>query len=263
MTAREDLLSASRFVSFAARPKDRPTRNAAYADLVKRYREDESFADLCEIVAAGLGIEIHTVDAEVGLIASAASDSPLRAPLSLFPLKTSTGRKALSGVVLLSIAHAAFPVRSHLEDPARVAYVDEEVVVATLNRLSERALEARPDDIDADQPQLVETWREWLALREARHDQRRASAGDRLGVVHKTCSYLESQGHLQAPTSGGQWRATPRFRIAVRGIVNDSEWYGRLIALLNDEGAGDDPESPYDAEDADDPIGAEQAEVHA
>lgn len=260
MTNHNDVLDASRLVAFTAKPKERPARNAAYGELVKRYLDDEDFASVCETVAAGLGIEIHTVDAEVGLVASATSDSHLRAPLSRLAAKTGSSRKALAGVVLLGIAHAAFPVRTHLDDPARVGYVDPETVVATLNRLAERALEERPDDVDANQPELVETWREWLSLREARHDQQRFSASDRMGVVQKACKFLQEQGHLQtAPAgSGGQWRATPRFRIAVRGLVNDSEWFGKLVGLLNDDER--DLESPYDTPD-DDAADVEEADA--
>lgn len=249
MTTSYDVNVAAQLVAYAARPKERPARNAAYADLVARYLNDEEFAATADTIAAGLGIDIHDVDAEVGLIASATSDSPLRPPLNLMALRAGLTRKALPGVVLLAIAHTAFPVRGFLEDPVRVGYVDIDVVVATLNRLAERALEENPDDVDADRPDQGETWREWLALREARHGQQRSSSGDRRGVVRKVCKFLEDNGHLQAATAGTTWRATPRFRIAVRGVVNDSEWYGHLVGLLNEELASDAPPSPYDDPD--------------
>jgi hypothetical protein len=97
-----DLVDAGRLLGWAARPKDRPARHHDYQRLVQRYREEEQFACVCEQVALGAGLRL-VVDDEVGVIAIASSDSPLRITRTEFVRRTTpTARRALPGLVLLA-----------------------------------------------------------------------------------------------------------------------------------------------------------------
>ena len=51
-----DVESAARLVAHGMRPKALPARDPAYADLVRRYREDDVFADTVQRIASGLGL---------------------------------------------------------------------------------------------------------------------------------------------------------------------------------------------------------------
>ena len=60
-----DVESAARLVAHGMRPKALPARDPAYADLVRRYREDDAFADTVQRVASGLGLVVLAVGARV------------------------------------------------------------------------------------------------------------------------------------------------------------------------------------------------------
>ncbi|MDT7666776.1 MAG: hypothetical protein QOD04_6332, partial [Pseudonocardiales bacterium] len=50
-----DAESAAQLVALGMRPKQLPSRDSLYTDLVIRYRDDDGFKDLVHSVAAGLG----------------------------------------------------------------------------------------------------------------------------------------------------------------------------------------------------------------
>jgi hypothetical protein len=230
----EDLADAGRLIAWAAKPKDRPARHGDYARVVQRYLHSEEFAVTADTIAAGAGLTL-TVDAEVGVIAVAESDSPLRMTLADFRYKVGAAeRRSLHALVLLAIARAAFPNPAQLDDRLRVARVSVAGVVDYLGRLV-GVLEDTAEDPDADAPELVELWRSWSALRESRHDAQRMSGSSRNGAVTKMCRFLEEQGHLVEidRSDGGTYRVTPRFRVAVITLAEDSGVFADLLSLAS------------------------------
>lgn len=233
----DELADASRLIGWSARPKDRPARYAdTYGKLVQRYLDDGAFAETCDAIAGGAGINLH-VDANAGVVGVAEADSPWRMPLSEV-MKRVGGvgednvgrRKALVGAILLATAKVAFPQPGHLDDDARVARVSVAGIVEYLERISGRISEEAPD-AEAGDPGATALWRAWDVLRRGRSDAKRSSFGDQTGAVKKVCKILEEEGHLMtlSDADGGTWRATGRFRVAVTALVEDSDVYSALI----------------------------------
>jgi hypothetical protein len=214
-----DLVDAGRLIGWGAKPKERPARHADYTRLLQRYVEETEFAYFCDRIASGLGLAL-TVDRDLGVVAVAEAESPLRMPLSDFMRRAAPNSRR---------AHP-----SHLDDPQRVARISVAGVVEYLNRIVERVGEGGGDAM-ADRPDDGELWRSWDALRQARSHAERASPQERAGLVKKVCNFLEEEGHLSAVSGddGGTWRATPRFRITVTSMVEDSTVYAALLTLVS------------------------------
>src|SRR5690606_13918661 len=62
-----DAADASRLVSFGLHPRLLPARDAEYAALLRRYREDPAFARLTDAVATGLGLIVLEVSPRAGM----------------------------------------------------------------------------------------------------------------------------------------------------------------------------------------------------
>jgi len=237
----DDLADASRLIGWAARPKERPARNAdSYGRLVQRYLDDGGFAEACHAIAGGAGINLH-VDSIAGVVAVADADSPWRMPLSEVMKRVGGSgednvgrRKALVGAVLLATAKVAFAQPGHLDDAERVPRVSVAGIVDYLERMATRVSE-NASDADAIDPGAAAVWRAWEALRRGRSAAKRSSFGDQAGAVKRVCKLLEDEGHLQpfSDADGGTWRATPRFRTAVAALVEDSDIYAALIDASN------------------------------
>jgi hypothetical protein len=61
-----DATDAARLIALGMRPKQLPARDLVYADLVRRYGEDDEFAGLVRAVAEGLGIAVLAVTPSSG-----------------------------------------------------------------------------------------------------------------------------------------------------------------------------------------------------
>jgi hypothetical protein len=239
----EDLADIGRLLAFAARPKELPARSEPYRALVERYLHDEEFALSAERVAAGSGITLH-VDPIAGVIGTADAQSPFRLPLAVWRRNTYDRERALLGVVVLAIARVAYPSSDRLDDDQRVATISVAGVVDYLNRVIERLSEAADADPAVGDDALIEVWRHWARMRQDRFDAKRVSIKDRVGIVKRTCEFLEEQGLLQRRDDGdgGTFRATHRFRLAVTSLVEDSDLYTALVGLTADhEGTATDP----------------------
>lgn len=244
----EDLADIGRLLGFAAKPKDLPARTEPYQELVRRYLHDEQFALAADRVAAGTGIALY-VDPVAGVVAVADSDSPFRTPLAEFRKNTYAHERAMLGIVVLSVARVAYPTSDRLDDDQRVPPVAVAGVVDYLNRLIDRLNEAAAADPEDSDDQLIELWRHWARMRQDRFDAKRVSIKDRIGIVKRTCEYLEEQGLLQrrSDEDGGTYRATHRLRLAVTALVEDSDLYAGLVALT------DQPTTHVAPEAADEP----------
>ena len=141
--------------------------------------------------------------------------------------------------MLLAIAKVAYPYPAALDDRDRVHSVSVAAVAEYLNHLVER-LDEEAEDRDADAPELVEVWRTWDELRQIRAEALRMSSNDRLGLVKKVCGALENEGLLSSVNDddGGTWRATPRFRVLVTDLVEDSSLYSELYEITHGDTLG-------------------------
>ena len=70
-----DVADAARLVSFGLQPKLLPARDAEYAELIRRHRDDPAFARFADAVAAGLGLVVLEVSTRAGMALAAAEDS--------------------------------------------------------------------------------------------------------------------------------------------------------------------------------------------
>ena len=234
-----DAADIGRMLGWASRPRETPARHDDYHRLIARYRNDVDFATEVDAVFLGAGLYL-TVDEREGAIVTAAPDSPLRVKLTDVMKRAQPSQRAVVGAVILAIAHTAYPEPVMVDDPDRVAVFTTRAVVDVLDR----AAEGHADDAEHDgglDEDLLESWRGWLALAQARPNAQRRSSADRPGVVNKVCRLLVDAGYLtpRSDVDGGTWLARPRFRHAVATLCEDSELYVLVNGL-----AQRDPDSP-------------------
>lgn len=231
---RDRLAAAARLVAFSAAPKESPATSAEYAELMRCYFDDPAFASTADAIAGGLGLNIQA-DPTAGMITWADSDSFLRrSTAELVTRATTPPRRALLGVALLGIARVAYRNPARLDDPASVATLSIASVVEHIDRLAAR-LADEVEDPEAGAPDLAEAHRAWAALPGARIGEQRASMSTKPGVVAKVAGLLADAGYLRKASDidGGTYRTTPRFAVAVRSMLDDSDTYPALLAALS------------------------------
>ena len=127
-----DVESAARLVAHGMRPKALPARDPAYADLVRRYREDDAFADTVQRVASGLGLVVLAVGQASGLVLAAVEDSPFEIRMDEYARRTVLANrqadKVMHGLAHLAAAALAFPRSDDLADDTYVGRVSVDQV---------------------------------------------------------------------------------------------------------------------------------------
>lgn len=142
-----DAADAARLVSFGLQPKLQPARDQEYTELLRRYREDPSFARLADAVATGLGLVVLEVSPRAGMAVTAAEDSVFAVRMSDYARRTSAdgGDRFLHGLAHLAVAAMAFPRPEDLADDGYIGRVTVNGVDAFVRqacrRLEERAEE--------------------------------------------------------------------------------------------------------------------------
>ena len=169
-----------------------PARHDDYHRLIVRYRNDVDFAAAVDAVFLGAGLYL-TIDEREGAIVTAAPDSPLRVTLTDVMKRAQPSQRAVVGAVILAIAHTAYP-EVMVDDPDRVAVFTTRAVVDVLDRAAEGHADTAEHDGGLDE-ELLEAWRGWLGLAQARPNAQRRSAADRPGVVNKVCRLLTDAGY--------------------------------------------------------------------
>jgi hypothetical protein len=250
---RDRLAAAARLVAFSAAPKESPATSGEYAELMRRYFDDPDFAVAADAIAGGLGLNAEA-DPIAGMVAWADSDSFLRrSTAELVSKATNPPRRALLGVALMGISRVAYRNPARLDDPASVATLSVASVVEHLDRLAAR-LADEAEDPEAGAPDLAEAHRVWAALPGARIGEQRVSMSTRPGLVGKVAGLLVDAGYLRKASDidGGTYRTTPRFAVAVRSMLDDSDTYPALLAALSSAAEADDGENagPDDSEEA-------------
>jgi hypothetical protein len=119
-----DVESAARLVAHGMRPKALPARDPAYADLVRRYREDDVFADTVQRIASGLGLVVLAVGPASGLVLAAVEDSAFEIRMDEYARRTVLANrqadKVMHGLAHLAVAALAFPRADDLADDTYV-----------------------------------------------------------------------------------------------------------------------------------------------
>ncbi|MGW1926890.1 hypothetical protein ACWCQ0_49630, partial [Streptomyces massasporeus] len=117
-----DASDAARLVSFGLQPKLLPARDAEYAELLRRYREDPAFARLADAVATGLGLIVLEVSPRAGMAVTAGEDSVFAVRMGDYARRASTDSadRFLHGLAHLAVAAMAFPRPEDLADDAYI-----------------------------------------------------------------------------------------------------------------------------------------------
>ncbi|MFF6835707.1 hypothetical protein ACFY84_28250 [Streptomyces sp. NPDC012438] len=235
-----DAADAARLVSFGLQPKLLPARDAEYADLLRRYREDPAFARLADAVATGLGLVVLEVSPRAGMAVTAAEDSVFAVRMGDYARRASTDSadRFLHGLAHLAVAAMAFPRPEDLADDAYIGRftvngVDAFVRQACL-RLEQRAEEdGENTDPASDAPGLEAAWRTYArrSATGATKDARRL-AGSTTGIVGKAAAFLTDSGFLQrtGDEGGGSYRTTARYQLQVRDMAGSAAM-AELLAL--------------------------------
>lgn len=219
--------AAARLVAFGMRPKALPGRDAAYAELVRRYREDDAFADTAQRVASGLGLVVLAVDPRAGIVLAAVEESAFEIRMDEYARRTALvnrqADKVLHGLAHLATAALAFPRPDDLGNDSYVGRVSVDQVDGAVREaariLEERVSGSEEADPLSDAPQLEAVWRVWLRRPEATATKDgRAGESTTRGIVGKALRFLADQGFL-VPVSDGVYRSTPRYQVQVRELA--------------------------------------------
>ncbi|MGW3245626.1 hypothetical protein [Streptomyces sp. NPDC001070] len=227
-----DAADAARLVSFGLQPKLLPARDAEYAELIRRYREDQPFSRLADAVAAGLGLVVLEVSPRAGMALAAAEDSVFAVRMGDYSRRAASdaGDRFLHGLAHLATAAMAFPRPEDLADDAYIGRVTVNGIDGFLRqacrRLEERAEEQGENtDPASDAPGLEAAWRVYVRRSStgATKDARRL-AGSTTGIVGKAVAFLVDSGFLQrtGDESGGTYRTTARYQLQVRDMAGSA-----------------------------------------
>jgi hypothetical protein len=224
----DDAEAAGRLISYGLRPKHVPARNAAYADLVRRYREDDTFQQLTKGFAAGLGLMILEVSPRAGIVVAATNESAFEIKLDSYAkrakIRERDVEKVLHGVIHLAVAALCFPRPDDLANDTYVGRVSVEQVDAAVREAC-RVLDEKVggnDDPPADAPELEQVWRAYARRPEVMSTRggKTAAAATR-GMVKRALGFLAAQGLLVSlrGDEGEVYRTTPRYQVQVRELA--------------------------------------------
>lgn len=227
-----DAADAARLVSFGLHPKLLPSRDAEYAELLRRHREEPAFARLADAVATGLGLVVLEVSARAGMAVAAAEDSVFAVRMGDYARRATadSADRFLHGLAHLAVAAMAFPRPEDLADDGYIGRISVNGVDAFVRqacrRLEERAEEQGENtDPASDSPGLEASWRVYSrrSATGATKDARRL-AGSTTGIIAKAVAFLADSGFLQrtGEEAGGTYRTTARYQLQVRDAAGSS-----------------------------------------
>lgn len=254
-----DAADAARLVSFGLQPKLLPARDAEYAELLRRHRDEPAFARLADAVATGLGLVVLEVSTRAGMALAAADDSVFAVRMGDYARRASSDAsdRFLHGLSHLAVAALAFPRPADLADNGYVGRITVNGVDAFVRqacrRLEEQAEEQGENtDPETDAPGLEAAWRVWArrTATGATKDARRL-AGSTTGIVGKTVAFLTDSGFLQrtGDDAGGTYRTTARYQLQVRDMAGSAAMAELLeLGVVPVGGGGPSLLPPDDAE---------------
>ncbi|MER5866766.1 hypothetical protein [Kitasatospora sp. NPDC002040] len=227
-----DVADAARLVSFGLQAKLLPARDAEYAELIRRHREDPAFARLADAVATGMGLVVLEVSPRAGMAVAADEDSVFAVRMGDYSRRAAgeTTDRFLHGLAHLATAAMAFPRPEDLADDGYLGRITvngiDAFVRQACRRLEERAEAAGTNtDPATDAPGLEAAWRVWArrSATGATKDARRLS-GSTIGIVSKAVLFLVDSGFLQKTSddAGGTYRTTARYQLQIRDLASSA-----------------------------------------
>lgn len=227
-----DAADAARLVAFGLQPKLSPARDAEYADILRRYRDEPAFARVTDAVATGLGLIVLEVSARAGMVVTAAEDSVFAVRMGDYARRASadSADRFLHGLAHLAVAAMAFPRPEDLADDGYIGRITvngvDSFVRQACRRLEERAVEQGENtDPTSEAPGLESAWRVYArrSATGATKDARRL-AGSTTGIIGKAVAFLADSGFLQrtGDDSGGTYRTTARYQLQVRDMAGNA-----------------------------------------
>ncbi len=227
-----DAADAARLVSLGLQPKLLPARDAEYAELLRRHREDPPFARLADAVAGGLGLVVLEVSTRAGMALAAAEDSVFAVRMGDYARRATadSGDRFLHGLAHLAAAATAFPRPEDLADDGYIGRITVNGVDAFVRqacrRLEEHAEEQGTNtDPATGAPGLEAAWRVYArrTATGATKDARRL-AGSTTGIIAKAVTFLVDSGFLQrtGDEAGGTYRTTARYQLQVRDMAGSA-----------------------------------------
>jgi hypothetical protein len=236
-----DAAEAAKFITLGMRPRLLPSRDLVYLDYVRRYKEDETFAELTEAVANGLGLAVLGCSQQTGLVLAATSGSLFEMKMDEYSRRAAlrhSPEKTLHGLIHLAVAAVAYPRPADLADDfyiGRVSVEQVDAVVREACRMLDEKATATEESLDPleDAPALEKTWRVY-----ARRPSAAATKDGRLlpdttrSMISKALKFLAEQGFLSHVNGegGGTYRTTPRYQVQVRELAADSA-FAELLEL--------------------------------
>ena len=227
-----DTADAARLVSFGLHPKLLPARDAEYAELLRRYRDEPAFARLADAVATGLGLVVLEVSTRAGMALAADEESVFAVRMGDYSRRATadSADRFLHGLAHLAVAAMAFPRPDDLADDGYIGRITvngvDSFVRQACRRLAERAEESGENaDPATDAPGLEAAWRVYArrSATGATKDARRL-AGSTTGIIGKAVAFLVDSGFLQRTSddAGGTYRTTPRYQLQVRDMAGNA-----------------------------------------
>ncbi|WP_208542893.1 hypothetical protein [Nocardioides euryhalodurans] len=231
MSLTDDTTEAARLIAFGLRPKLLPARDLEYTDLVVRYHEDETFADVVKAVADGFMVTVLGVSKATGIVLAPREESVFAMRFDDYARRSAmSGRsadKVIHGLAHVAIAALAFPRPDDLANDTYVGTVTVDEVDAVIREacrvLEERAKEAEENNDPLDTaPDLERAWRAYSRrpAATATKDGRLATDSTR-GMITKAVRFLIDQGFLtqRAKDTTGVFNTTPKYQVQVRELA--------------------------------------------
>jgi hypothetical protein len=239
----DDIVDGARLLALGMRPKLIPSRDLVYADLVKRFAEDDSFRVLTEAVAEGLGLTVLAVSPRTGAVLGPVEDSVFGQKFEDYARRAAFGERRdleriLHGIAHMAIAALAFPRPDDLATETYVGRVSVEQVdsvvreACTMLAVKAASAEEVGDPLE-DAPELERVWRIYQRRPEvAPTKDGRLSPSTTRGVIAKALRFLADQGFLAKASDeyGGTYRTTPRYQVQVRELAAEQA-FAELLEL--------------------------------
>lgn len=219
MTAASEAGKAAELICFALQPKVSRGADQRYSELWSEYRSDESFRDVVDAVANGLGLIV--VDApDQGLIVTPMERSPFSFRLVDYQGGLDPTKRMLTGLVHLGIAAVAYPREADLEDDIVIRRSADDVE-RYLRAACKALAEAQDKDPAEGEAEDALAWQAFLAMPSAVPMRKGGySVNCTLGLITRAFGWLVDQG--MARESNGTYQLLDRYRVQVREVAGQA-----------------------------------------
>lgn len=213
--------AAAELVSKGCQPRLRPFNDVRYAELLDRYRTQDSFRDIVDAVAQGFGLVLVAAHDREGLMLAPGPGSIFS--LRLTDLRLSVEERMLQGLIHVAIAARVYPTPADLdsEDVRRTSVSDiDRFIRQVCESLRKESTDTAGLDLGQD---LDSAWRAYEAMPPVRYSESKARKAHLVKSssqywVKVVLEWLVAQGYAGAATElgDGSYRLFHRFRLQVR-----------------------------------------------